>query len=79
MPNDEQIRKDLNRRTQRSPRALSPRIRAFCIECMGFQAAEVRRCTSPACYLYPWRSGKFSAEAQVEQEVAHATSLRDHP
>uniref|UniRef100_A0A6M3L192 Uncharacterized protein n=1 Tax=viral metagenome TaxID=1070528 RepID=A0A6M3L192_9ZZZZ len=71
MPSDRQIRKDLDARTRRSPRALSPRIRAHCIECMGFQPAEVRRCTSPACYLYPWRSGHFSAEAQEEQEAAH--------
>ena len=27
-----------------------------CKECMGFQTAEVRRCTSPLCPLYPFRT-----------------------
>ena len=30
-------------------------MRAFCLECMGYDAAEVRRCTAPACPLYPYR------------------------
>lgn len=28
----------------------------FCIECMGFQAIEVRDCTDPLCPLYPYRT-----------------------
>jgi hypothetical protein len=32
-------------------------IRAFCLSCMGGNAAEVRRCTSPGCKLYPYRLG----------------------
>jgi len=28
----------------------------FCKECMGFQIAEVRRCTSKLCSLYPFRT-----------------------
>ena len=27
-----------------------------CKECMGFQIAEVRRCTSPLCPLFPFRT-----------------------
>jgi len=27
-----------------------------CKECMGFNTAEVRRCTSPLCALYPFRT-----------------------
>ena len=27
-----------------------------CKECMGFNMAEVRRCTSPLCALYPFRT-----------------------
>lgn len=27
-----------------------------CKECMGFNTAEVRRCTSPLCCLYPFRT-----------------------
>lgn len=30
-------------------------IRAFCLECMGWQSAEVPRCTVPACPLYEFR------------------------
>jgi hypothetical protein len=33
-------------------------IRAFCLTCMGGNAAEVRRCTSPGCALFPYRLGK---------------------
>ena len=32
-------------------------IRAFCLTCMGGNAAEVRRCTSPGCALFPYRLG----------------------
>ncbi len=28
---------------------------AFCVMCMGYQAHEVKRCTAPACPLYPYR------------------------
>jgi len=30
-------------------------IRAFCAECVGWEREEVRRCTAPACPLYPYR------------------------
>ncbi len=32
-------------------------IRYQCIECMGFSAFEVKKCTSPLCSLYPYRDG----------------------
>lgn len=32
-------------------------IRMFCIECMGYQSAEVPRCTDPHCPLYLYRMG----------------------
>ena len=34
-------------------------IRAFCIECMGFNASEVQNCTAPLCPIYPWRMGRI--------------------
>ena len=34
-------------------------IRAFCLECMGYQSAEVNRCTAPACPLYPYREDRL--------------------
>ena len=30
-------------------------IRAFCAECVAWEREEVRRCTAPACPLYPYR------------------------
>lgn len=33
-------------------------LRSFCLQCMGGNAAEVRRCTSPGCALFPYRMGK---------------------
>ncbi len=33
-------------------------LRFFCIECMGFSAFEVKKCTSPLCQLFPFRQGK---------------------
>ena len=34
-------------------------IRAFCLECVGYQSAEVNRCTAPACPLYPYREDRL--------------------
>lgn len=33
-------------------------IRNHCIECMGYVATEVKDCTAPACWLYPYRMGR---------------------
>ena len=32
-------------------------MRRFCMECMGGSTAEVRRCTSVGCALWPYRMG----------------------
>ena len=37
-------------------------IRNFCVQCMGYEAAEVRRCTAPGCWLYPYRMGTVTKE-----------------
>lgn len=39
--------------------SLSPlkAIRFNCLECMGFSASKVTRCSSPLCSLYPYRFG----------------------
>jgi hypothetical protein len=41
-------------------RATTPKnaIRAMCVSCMGGMIAEVRRCTSLGCPLYPFRTGE---------------------
>lgn len=33
-------------------------IRVKCLECVGFQRAEVPLCTQPSCPLYPYRMGR---------------------
>lgn len=30
-------------------------IRSFCLECVGWDAAEVQKCKDRACPLYRWR------------------------
>jgi hypothetical protein len=32
-------------------------MRLFCVQCMGGNRAEVRRCTAPGCALFPYRLG----------------------
>jgi hypothetical protein len=34
-------------------------MRAFCLECVGYESAEVNRCTAPACPLYPYREDRL--------------------
>ena len=33
-------------------------VRCYCLECVGWSPAEVRRCTSPACPLWEFRMGR---------------------
>ena len=33
--------------------------RAFCLECVGYESAEVNRCTVPACPLYTFRGRRL--------------------
>lgn len=49
-------------------------IRNHCIECMGYNATEVRECTSPKCWLYPWRMGRLDRDA-LEIESIHAANI----
>ena len=30
-------------------------VRNHCLECCGYSAIEVKECTAPKCWLYPWR------------------------
>ncbi len=34
-------------------------IRAFCLNCVGYESAEVNRCTAPACPLYEFREDRL--------------------
>jgi hypothetical protein len=33
-------------------------MRKFCLECMCDSVDEVKRCSAPECFLYPYRFGK---------------------
>lgn len=33
-------------------------VRGFCVDCMGDQPSQVRKCTSVGCDLWPYRLGK---------------------
>ena len=52
----------LRRRDWRVDEVATPRasIKRHCRECMGWDGAReaVEKCTSPACWLFPWRTGK---------------------
>ena len=34
-------------------------MRAFCLECVGYESAEVNRCTAPACPLFDYRGDRL--------------------
>ena len=40
-------------------------IRCHCLECMGYQQAEVRRCTDTGCHLWPYRLGQDSKPREL--------------
>ena len=44
-------------------------IRAFCLECCGFSANEVKLCPSVKCKLHPFRLGKNPYRAKVTREL----------
>ncbi len=55
MPVKHKIRTDLNE-TKVVTLTARRAIILHCKECMGFNATEVRRCTSKLCPLYPFRT-----------------------
>ena len=58
-PNMWRLRTNVHRRRREKgefPTA-SAAIRNHCLECVGYQTNEVRLCTAPKCWLYPWRFG----------------------
>jgi hypothetical protein len=55
-------------------------IRAFCIQCMGYQPSEVPKCTAGKfCPLYPWRMGKTPKTERLGRTEAIEMSKRSHP
>ena len=39
-------------------KSLRSAVTAFCLECMGFDASEIKHCAAPACPLYAVRPGR---------------------
>ena len=39
-------------------KSLRAGVNAFCVECMAFDAAEVKNCAAPACPLWLYRPGR---------------------
>ena len=39
-------------------KSLRAAVNAFCIECVGYDAAAVKECTAPACPLWSCRRGR---------------------
>ena len=63
-------------------RSLKTAIRAFCLECVQWQRAEVENCTDTGCPLYPyrpyqevpWKASRHSKE-RSEKQVDSAKRL----
>lgn len=67
LPGEKNMRKARARAYQkRTPMAA---IRAYCIECVGGELAEVRRCTVAACFLLPFRMGRKDPELLKKWEA----------
>ena len=49
-------------------------IRCFCLECCGYQQAEVDRCTAPECHLWPYRFGYGKSPDSVVENEKSATN-----
>ena len=56
-----------HRRSRRAGEYAAPRvsIRNHCLECVGYQQAEVLNCQSRECWLWPWRMGYGASPAQL--------------
>jgi len=39
-------------------------IRNHCLECLGYNSAEVKRCTVSRCWLYPYRLGSQGVDPE---------------
>lgn len=49
-------------------------MRAFCLECVGWQVNEVHSCTDAACPLHPYRPASRAAQSAPENSAAAAES-----
>ena len=42
-------------------------LNSFCLECVGYQRAEITACTDPACPLWAYRPYSVSKKAQIRR------------
>ena len=59
-------------RRWRRPGQLTSRVNAIrnhCLECVGYNSAEVERCTAPECWLWPYRFGYERSGESVLSEA----------
>jgi hypothetical protein len=83
-PNHDPAKTNGQRATDETKPILTPlkAIRAWCLECSGQNAAEVRRCPKTDCPLYSYRMGKRPPSkkprtpAQIEADRKNAERLR---
>ncbi len=52
-------------------------IRNMCMECMGYEIAEIKRCTALKCWLYPWRLGALDEETINAEKVENKKDKKD--
>lgn len=81
MPVKHTIRKDGKENTKTVRLTFRTAIRAFCLECVGFSASEVKLCAAPLCPLFPFRHGndpglKGTRKGRSKEEMAEARKFR---
>lgn len=53
-------------------------VRNHCLECVGYDASEVERCSAPACWLYPWRFGMHPDRAAQQGKAVESSADSAH-
>ncbi len=68
----------IHRRRRREGEIATPRtaIRNMCLECTGYDSAEVRRCGANECWLFPYRLGATGIDSQCcrRHQAAHTAT-----
>lgn len=54
-------------------------IRARCLDCCGYSAAEVKLCTAVNCPLYPYRMGHRPKKGNLSDETSQVEKGEDSP
>lgn len=60
---------------EKQPMTRAKAIRAKCLDCCAGNAAEVRRCASSSCALWPFRMGRKPKDRETQGE----TNVREKP